>query len=66
MNAKYNRSDDILMITFSDRPIDDAEERGPFIFHYDSEGKLVLLEMADVRAYAAKIMSNEEGRIELD
>lgn len=39
MHAQYNRANDIFMVTLSDSPIDDAEECGPFIFHYDKAGR---------------------------
>lgn len=31
MRATNNRADDVLMVRLSDAPIDDAEERSPFI-----------------------------------
>jgi hypothetical protein len=58
IKTKYNKDVDALLIELSDKPIDVAEERGPYIFHYDKDGELVLLEILEGREF---IMNVVEG-----
>ncbi len=45
VKTKYSRDADALILEFSDKPIDHAEERGSYILHYAADGELVLLEV---------------------
>ena len=41
----YDKGTDILMIKFSDKPIEYAEEEGPVIVHFGKDDEPVLLEI---------------------
>ncbi len=48
---KYSKDVDALLIEFSDRPIDYAEEEGQFIIHFSKDGEPVLLEILDAKDF---------------
>jgi hypothetical protein len=48
---KYNKDEDIMIIEVSPEPIDFAEEMGPFIVHFTSDSKPVLLEILDASEF---------------
>jgi hypothetical protein len=58
VKTKYNREADALLLEFSDKPIDVAEERGPFIFHYAADGELVLVEVFDAHEFILRAMES--------
>ena len=45
MKFKYNKEDDILMITLNDKKIDYAEQTGDFIVHFSPKREAVLIEI---------------------
>ena len=47
MRIGYDREKDILLIEVSRKPVDYAEELGPFIIHFSKQGHPVLLEVLD-------------------
>lgn len=49
--VKYSKDVDALLIEFSDKKIDYAEDKGQFIIHYSSEGEPVLLEILDAKEF---------------
>ncbi len=51
MKMKYNKDEDIMLIEVSPEPIDFAEEMGPFIVHFTSGSKPVLLEILDASEF---------------
>lgn len=64
---RYSRDVDALLIEFSDKPIDHAEESGPFIVHFSKEGEPVLLEILDARQFLIRSFSSmvEEKEVSL-
>jgi len=42
---KYDKETDILIIEFSDKPVEYAEEEGPIIIHFTKDDEPVLLEI---------------------
>ncbi len=56
IKAKYSEDVDALLIELSDKPIDVAEEHGPYIFHYAEDGDLVLLEILGAREFVMGVM----------
>lgn len=55
---RYSKDVDILLIEFSDKPIDHAEESGPFIIHFSKEGESVLLEILEARDFLLNALSS--------
>ena len=55
---RYSKDVDILLIEFSDKPIDHAEESGPLIVHFSKEGELVLLEILEARDFLLNALSS--------
>ena len=45
MKYRYDKEDDALMIWFSHKPVDFAEQTGDLIMHFSKEGKPVLMEI---------------------
>ena len=64
MKIKYSPDVDILMVRFSDKPYDYAEENDGIISHFDENGIPVLLEIMDAKEFVlgslASIMQNKE------
>jgi hypothetical protein len=57
MKLSYDRSEDILLIeTNEDLIVDFAEQTGPFIAHFTTEGKLVLLEVLDASEFLTDLL----------
>ncbi len=55
IKTKYSEDVDALLIELSDKPVDVAEEHGPYIFHYADDGDLVLL-ILDAREFVMGVM----------
>ena len=51
MKIKYSPDVDILIISFTETPVDYAEESEGVITHYSSEGKPVMLEIQGGREF---------------
>ncbi|GEM_PF-272117 len=47
----YSPDVDILLVEFSNKPVDHAEEAGQFIVHVSKDGKPVQLEILDARDF---------------
>jgi hypothetical protein len=64
---RYSRDVDVLLIEFSDKSIDHAEESGPFIVHFSKESEPVLLEILDARQFLIRSFSSvvEEKEVSL-
>jgi hypothetical protein len=56
IKTKYSEDMDALLIELSDKPVDVAEEHGPYIFHYADDGDLVLLEILGAREFVMGVM----------
>jgi hypothetical protein len=56
IKTKYSEDMDALLIELSDKPVDVAEEHGPYIFHYADDGDLVLLEILGARDFVMGVM----------
>ncbi len=54
----YSPDVDALLIEFSDKNIDHAEDMGQFIVHFSEDGELVLLEILDARDFFLEALSN--------
>lgn len=48
---KYSKDVDALLVEFSDKPIDYAEEEGQIIVHFTKDGEPVLLEILDAKEF---------------
>lgn len=48
---RYSKDVDALLVEFSDRPIDYAEEEGQIIIHFAKDGEPVLLEILDAKEF---------------
>lgn len=55
---RYNKEVDALLIEFSDKPIDYAEESGQMIVHFSKEHELVLLEVLDAREFVMNSLAS--------
>ncbi len=55
---KYSKDVDALLIEFSDKPIDYAEEEGRFVIHFTKDGEPVLLEIFDAKDFAMDMLSS--------
>ena len=55
---KYSKDVDVLLIEFSDKPIDYAEEEGRFIIHFAKTGEPVLLEIFDAKDFVIDMISS--------
>ncbi|MBI3443303.1 DUF2283 domain-containing protein [Candidatus Woesebacteria bacterium] len=51
MKVKYYKDDDILVMKFSDKPIDYAEESDWVIVHFDKDDKPVRIEILDAKRF---------------
>lgn len=51
MKVRYEKEDDVLTVEFNKKRIDDAKQSGDLIFHYSSEGEVVLLEILDASQF---------------
>lgn len=49
--VKYSKDVDALLIEFSEKKIDHAEDKGQFIIHYSPDGDPVLLEILDAKEF---------------
>ena len=61
---RYSKDVDILMVKVSDEPIAYAEEAERFIVHFSNEGKPVLLEIMDAKAFTMESLNaiqSEDG-----
>ncbi len=48
---KYDKETDILLIEFSEKPIDYAEEEGQIIIHFTKNEEPVMLEILDAKEF---------------
>lgn len=48
---KYSKDVDVLLIEFSDKKIDHAEEKGQVIIHFSEDDEPVLLEILDAKEF---------------
>ena len=55
---KYDKETDILVIEFSDKPIDYAEEEGAVIVHFSKDEEPVLLEIQDGKDFIMNILTS--------
>lgn len=55
---KYNKETDILLIELSEKPIDYAEEEGPFIVHFSKDEEPVLLEIQDGKDFIMNTLTS--------
>lgn len=51
MKMRYEKEDDVLMIWFSNKPIDYAEQTGSIIMHFTKDNRPVLMEVLDASAF---------------
>ncbi len=51
MKMRYEKDDDVLMIWFSNQPVDYAEQTGNVIVHFTKENKPVLMEVLDASGF---------------
>jgi len=67
MRVTYDREEDILTIELlPDAPIHHAEHAGPFISHFDSKDRLVLLEILDASAFIGTVVqASLKGQAEI-
>lgn len=54
----YSPDVDALLIEFSEKEIDHAEDMGQFIIHFSKDGELVLLEILDAKDFLLDAFSN--------
>ncbi len=54
----YSPDVDALLIEFSEKDIDHAEDMGQFIVHFSKNGELVLLEILDAKDFLLEAFSN--------
>ena len=54
----YSPDVDALLIEFSEKDIDHAEDMGQFIVHFSKDGELVLLEILDARDFLLEAFSD--------
>jgi uncharacterized protein YuzE len=55
---RYSKDVDALLIEFSDKNIDYAEEEGQMIIHFSKEGEPVLLEILDAKEFILSSLSS--------
>ena len=55
---KYDKETDILMIEFSDKPIDYAEEEEQIIVHFTKNEEPVLLEILDAKEFIMNTLTS--------
>jgi len=55
---RYSKDVDALLIEFSDKKIDYAEEEGQMIIHFSKEGEPVLLEILDAKEFILSSLSS--------
>ena len=57
MKIRYSRDDDVLMVEAAEGgAVDHAEQVGPFITHFDSEGRLLILEVLDASEFLSSLI----------
>jgi len=62
---RYSKDVDALLIEFSDKKIDYAEEEGQMIIHFSKEGEPVLLEILDAKEFILSSLSSLEREREV-
>ncbi|MEE9456677.1 MAG: DUF2283 domain-containing protein [bacterium] len=58
IKTRYSDDVDALLIQFSEKDVDVAEERGPYILHYAADGDLVLLEVLNGREFILEAVAS--------
>lgn len=51
MNTRYDKNDDVLMVWFSKKPVDYAEQAGDIIMHFTKDNHPVLMEILNASAF---------------
>lgn len=51
MKTRYDKEDDVLMIWFSKKPIDDAKQSKNIITHYSVKKEVVLVEILNASTF---------------
>ncbi len=51
MKMRYDKEDDVLMVWFSNRKVDYAEQEKNIIIHFSRENKPVLMEILDASLF---------------
>ena len=51
MKFRYDKEDDILMVWFSNRPVDHAKQEKNVIIHFSKEEKPVLMEIMEASLF---------------
>ncbi len=57
MKFRYDREDDVLMIWFSQKPVDYAEQTDNVIMHFSKDNVPVLMEILEASAFLRKTSS---------
>jgi hypothetical protein len=55
---RYSKDVDVLLVELSDEPVDYAEESGPVVVHFSSQGRPVLLEIFNAREFVMGSLSS--------
>lgn len=55
---KYDKDTNILLIEFSDKPIDYAEEEGQIIIHFTKNEEPVLLEILEAKEFIINTLTS--------
>jgi len=55
---KYDKETNILLIEFSEKPIDYAEEEGQVIIHFTKDEEPVLLEILEAKEFIMNSLSS--------
>jgi hypothetical protein len=55
---RYSKSEDILLIELSEKPIDYAEEEGQMIIHFSKDHEPVLIEILDAKEFVLNSLSS--------
>lgn len=57
MKLRYDQQDDVLMIWFSKKSVDHAEQEKNLIVHFSKDNKPVLMEVLDASSFLKKTSS---------
>ncbi len=64
---RYSKDVDVLLVELSNKPVDHAEESGPFIIHFSVDGEPVLLEILNAKEFVlgsiASVMKESEATL---
>lgn len=51
MNTRYDKDDDVLMVWFTKKPVEYAEQTGDIIMHFTKDNHPVLMEILNASAF---------------